>query len=779
LLWGTYRPGIYFGLRSRTTGTALVAGLMWTRAMADGRADSSTLRHKCEQDSLERYGFSEHDGRGFGRQPIVDSANGVVLTTSFVGTDGGGTGSPGWTVRIAGEPTGQRRKQHVFVYVAVDAEFADGLAAAGHFELAPTLDVQGPRGLHVRGRVDALGSFSLLAEARSLRTQPGGAGGTGGEALPIAVWGSVAPKHSHLTVEDVAMALVGHAGQPPRDDARTPASVAPGELDGIVQPSSQLLVFQLITDGSPFELDLAYVPGGCGDRGAGGAVEGQQRMEENHCSAIHAAWTGEALGAELSQRSAAFRARLVSSFGLRCDAGRQGGGERSTGGGCEPRRLGGRRLGEVELDFAAAALAAQLGSLGFFYGQTTVAAEAAGGEPERTPPAPLLAVVPSRPFFPRGFLWDEGFHMLLVGAWDEGIAGLGSRHAGHRGRGGAKRLVAAGGGASGPHTRMRMIRPSEPATNRANPLHPAARLSPFAAPDDVTAHWLGLMRPDGWIPREQILGAEAAARVPFEFLAQRRDHANPPTLLLGLQRQLDRIEQGAETRGEGEWGPASVAGGDPADARWLELMRKLWPRLSTWYAWLARTQAGALPFTYRWRGRDVADGRLNAMTLASGLDDFPRATVPTEGERHVDLLGWVAFFSRFMARLAARLGQSDEARRCGAARRASILAHEHRPLAPGRVQHPLWNLPATIVQLLMHAVQLRTGGPAAGRRFARVHALGAHAFAARWPMRLRPVLPTRPYPATSWCTCTWPARCPHRAPSTDPSPPTDLHQVRV
>jgi mannosyl-oligosaccharide glucosidase len=560
LLWGTYRPGVYFGLRSHTAPTALAAGLMWVSASAP-RMDK--MRHKCEQDEVERYGFSSHDGRGFGVQPIVDPANGISLETSFVATGGGG-----WAVRVAGSAPsggGRAQRQSLFFYLSVDAELATDGDAAGAFKRPRARPFLGAEGVIVSGEVRGLGKFSLMATARE----------GGGKAAKVHAWGSARPGDSHLNVADVVRRELEDRGGEEQG-----GNGARGRLTGGVAPGSRLLVLQ-VTAAPPFELDLTLAPEACADD------------DDAPCKVAHRDFSGDGLGNLLQKRQAAFE-RAVDERLL-------GGGESQRP---RPLMLRGKPLDADARAFAAHALAALLGSTGFFHGTATVAPSPSGAGGGVTPAVSLLAVVPSRPFFPRGFLWDEGFHQLVVGAWDPDLS------------------------------------------------------------DHIISGWLGLMHVDGWIPREQILGAEAVARVPPEFLAQHREHANPPALLLRLQRLLDAAEGGGETAGGGggvrEGAPDGARSGIDGSHDWLPRLRALWPWLVRWHKWFLRTQSGEAAHSFRWRGRDPNDNRLNAMTLSSGLDDYPRATVPSPSERHVDLHCWVAFFSRLLAQLASRLGMVEE-----------------------------------------------------------------------------------------------------------------------
>jgi mannosyl-oligosaccharide glucosidase len=82
-----------------------------------------------------------------------------------------------------------------------------------------------------------------------------------------------------------------------------------------------------------------------------------------------------------------------------------------------------------------------LGGIGYFYGDWKAdrtyapeyeeenegfweeAAEArARVVPKIEGPSELFTSIPSRPFFPRGFLWDEGFHLMPVMDWDVDLA---------------------------------------------------------------------------------------------------------------------------------------------------------------------------------------------------------------------------------------------------------------------------------------------------------------------------------------------------------------------
>jgi Glycosyl hydrolase family 63 C-terminal domain len=69
-------------------------------------------------------------------------------------------------------------------------------------------------------------------------------------------------------------------------------------------------------------------------------------------------------------------------------------------------------------------------------------------------------------------------------------------------------------------------------------------------------------------------------------------------------------------------GPAVVQV-DHACSLWLGAAAAALPRLEAWFSWFNTTQAGPLPGSFRWRGRDAAtEEQLNPLTLNSGAH-FP------------------------------------------------------------------------------------------------------------------------------------------------------------
>ncbi|KAL8643626.1 MAG: hypothetical protein Q9226_008232, partial [Calogaya cf. arnoldii] len=212
-------------------------------------------------------------------------------------------------------------------------------------------------------------------------------------------------------------------------------------------------------------------------------------------------------------------------------------------------------------------------------------------------PYHLFSTVPSRPFFPRGFLWDEGFHLQVVLDWDMDLA------------------------------------------------------------LEIVSSWFNLMNEDGWIAREQILGPEARSKVPPEFQVQYPHYANPPTLFLVVQAFLTRLNSPSSYSGE----PSHYLANPAAGRAFLHMIFPKLKRHFQWFCQTQvgnLTHYQLLGTTinqgYRWRGRTPQH------TLTSGLDDYPRPQPPHPEELNVDALSWVGSMVVTLRKISVFLGESED-----------------------------------------------------------------------------------------------------------------------
>ncbi|KAF2117832.1 glycoside hydrolase [Lophiotrema nucula] len=560
LLWGAYRPNLYLGIRPRVS-ESLLMGLMWGK-LGEGE---HYLRHTCEQnDGMASYGWTAYDARRGGTQTMNDTKNMIDITTEFVKmTEGTSSGS--WGLRVRGVPredtlTGLRTS--VVFYAAMEGmeacgehcmlEAAEERAGGGKDQVPESVDI------HVKNPQLGVATIYIPNPKGSARADRIDRTDTHEKTLVRSV--NVSEEKIWQSRETFAEILKGRE------------TAGPGIVNSMIEdrhgPGNAQFV-QLVFNGS-FEFDVLYLP------------------QEAKRSITPSDLTRE-LEATLDLIGQRFNATL----------------------GPKPPFTN-----ETHLTFARSMISNLLGGLGYFHGDSkydkTHAAEYEENAPEfwqaaanaRKKAKPqtrwsqeLLTHVPSRSVFPRGFLWDEGFHLLPVLDWDLDL-GI-----------------------------------------------------------EVLRSWLSLMDEDGWIAREQILGPEARTRVPEEFQVQYPHIANPPTLFWVVARYIDMLSGKAKYHGH----HSVYLKDPTASKELLQEIYPLLKRHYSWWRMTqyGDVEAHSLPKAsldegYRWRGRSPG------YNYASGLDDYPRAEPPDITELHVDALAWVGVMADSLSKIADHTENTDD-----------------------------------------------------------------------------------------------------------------------
>lgn len=497
--WGTYRPQLYFGLKTRSQ-NPLNVGMIWFNQFSP----RPQIRHWCDQgDGLNKYGWIAHDGRNFGIHDIYESdENNFHIRNSWVKRAGGKHGGD-WSVRTE---------------ITSNDAIPKFVSLIFYFQTNQTGWIKNAKKTSFEGETSELGRFNVKIYTNDFKNIK--IDSTNGFSHQVNLRDELVNGH-FIRINAKLQNLKEYFGF---------QGVSHSHLK-----NSDFIAYQ-ISGFLPFSFEVVY--------------QSESSLNDNPVELKQSEFDSL-----LSRLNTNFQNKFESVFKLRE-----------------------RKHSDAEIMVAQAALSNMLGGLGFFYGQSIVKS-GKSTEVKLYWPGYLYTAVPSRSFFPRGFLWDEGFHNLLIQKWDNEIS------------------------------------------------------------RDIISHWLDLMNIEGWIPREVIFGDEARAKVPEEFWIQNNEYANPPTLILPLSELLKNVDKKND----------------------IDFLKRIYPRLKTWYNWFNNSQVGDIPSSYRWRGR-ISDSprELNPKTLTSGLDDYPRATHPDSKERHLDLRCWMTLASKVMAEIAHIIDQSED-----------------------------------------------------------------------------------------------------------------------
>lgn len=576
LNWGPYRSNLYVGIRPRIP-NSLLSGLLWFPS--ETFHGPMLSKHSCEQaHNIEKFGWTRYDPRYGGVENIIDGDSKLNLTTEFVKTEDG----LNWALRVKGTSERHDAVNSIVFYAGLQDE--GNLTIENEF-YDNTNNLVEDDIINLKGFMEKLnGNFSIQIIDDEKNKYP--------EVHTISDDITYDPSLTHYAslivpfeelwkANEVFWALVKFNIHELETQEKSPATFSPIELLQLRNPHNFTGNLNLVqkTFVGDFQFDIIY----------------NTDSSENKISK-------ENLPGEIEKSLAIIDAKFTKKFQLSAPYNTN-----------------------KYIDFAKEILSQLLGGIIYQYGDQMVDRKAVlddikfshadlVGSSEG--PYELFTCVPSRPFFPRGFYWDEGFHLLPILDYDSDLT------------------------------------------------------------LEIVKSWFSLIDDKGWIAREQILGEEARTKVPKEFTTQNPNIANPPTLMMIFSELLDsakklQLENDINHQHNDDFfvlENMKLKLGDlhmEKPELMINYAKAIYPKLKLHYEWFRETQRGDTKDferhypnndeIYRWKGRS------QELCLPSGIDDYPRCDADIS-ELNIDLLSWMGVMTRSMYKIAQLLEIDEDAK---------------------------------------------------------------------------------------------------------------------
>jgi mannosyl-oligosaccharide glucosidase len=573
LLWGPYRSALYFGLRPRIP-KSLLLGLIWFNV--DTYEGVGEMRHFYEQhDDMSKANWVKFDPRIGGRQVIEDNKCHIQITIDFIKSEDGK--SWGFKVKTKAHKGFENVKTSFIFYSGLEGENKQDNKRNGLLELKNPKNRLGYTGdMTLRGTSEELGLFEISINRgpksnRFPKSRPFhrelDASKTHHLSLSV-------PDDNVWKAKDILFTLIQESIQDLMEKVPNFNDI----------PTEQAFI---IRDIHNFEGNLHFVQNIFVGNSEFDVVYKNVETPENDQI------TFANLEKMVENGLAKVKSKFEKHFQLQAPFDQSNNYD----------------------TFADELVSGLLGGLSYMHGQHLV--DRTSNLEEETfegnelvgsleGPFELFTLVPSRPFFPRGFYWDEGFHLIPLLKYDSDLV------------------------------------------------------------LEIFKSWFNLIDDDGWIAREQILGPELRSRVPSQFQVQDPHILNPPTLMLAFCYLLENYHN---MNLDSETDPIDVDElnnlGDVMlnDKNLLiDYAREIYPKFKLHFQLFRKSQKGAIEEfnrgtneeAYRWRGRTLTH------CLASGLDDYPRPLPVDIAELNVDLLSWIGVMSRSMKLIAELLDLEED-----------------------------------------------------------------------------------------------------------------------